>query len=141
MSIGYSQFPTWITSNSSNSANHVKTTSNRTNNGSLENIKATSKQQVEQGASGLMKQIFSADDTNAAANTPNKETKIDKENTLGLPFIVEIDNVQVRTNNRTDEEVIKELSLKTCRSTMDIESELKRKYSGGKTGASLNMNA
>ncbi len=142
MSIGYSQFPTWITTNSSNTANSAKTSAGRTNNNSaaIEKVTTSSKKQVEQGASGLMKQIFSAKDTDAAANTPKNETKVDKENTLGLPFIVEIDNVQVRTNNRTDEEVIKELSLKTCRSTMEIESELKRKYSN-KVGTSLNMNA
>jgi hypothetical protein len=142
MSIGYSQFPAWITTNSSNSGNQVKTAGARTNNtsASVERVSNSSKQQVEQGAAGLMKQIFSAKDTNAAANTPKHETKVDKENTLGLPVVVEIDNVQVRTNNRTDEEVIKELSLKTCRSTMEIESELRRKYSN-KVGTSLNMNA
>ena len=139
MSIGYSQFPTWITTNSSNGAKPVTNRTNM-NSAATERISNSSKKQVEQGAAGLMKQIFSAKDTDKAANTPNHETKIDKENTLGLPFIVEIDNVQVRTNNRTDEEVIKELSLKTCRSTMEIESELKRKYSN-KIGTSLNMNA
>ena len=142
MAIGYSQFSTWITSGSANSANVQKTAAGRTNNNSatLTKVATSSKKQVEQGAAGLMKQIFSAKDTNAAANTPKHETEIDKENTLGLPVVVEIDNVQVRTNNRTDEEVIKELSLKTCRSTMEIESELRRKYSN-KIGTSLNMNA
>ena len=140
MAIGYTQFQPWITKNSNNSASTGRT--NHSNNSTAsDRLVNSSNTQIEQGSAGVMRELFSAEDTNRVANSPNSgETKIDRENTLGLPLVVEIDNVEVRTNNRSDEDVIKELAFKTCRSTMDIESELKRRYSN-KTGASLNMNA